>query len=220
MTKWIVGVIVVIIIAVGAVWFIRPALIQNIFGFGPAPAQEEQTQTDPLAGWGTYASTTMGVLLRYAPGYTVNDSYSNTSVNPKKPIAGVSFIVPVATATGTNLGSDTYIAVEQLPRANACTGDIFVADNVTAHEVADNGLVYSVATTTGAGAGNRYEETVYAIKDSKPCTAVRYYVHYSVFENYPAGTVRQFDQAALVAQFDQIRRTLELTGTVPSSTTP
>jgi len=31
-----------------------------------------------------------------------------------------------------------------------------------------------------------------------------------VIENYPAGTVTQFDQAALLSQFDGIRRSLVL----------
>jgi hypothetical protein len=65
-----------------------------------------------------------------------------------------------------------------------------------------------VASTTGAAAGNRYEETVYAIPGTNPCVAVRYFVHYGVIENYPPGTVRQFDKQALLDQFDRIRRTL------------
>jgi hypothetical protein len=51
---------------------------------------------------------------------------------------------------------------------------------------------------------------VYAIPGTKPCTAVRYFIHYSVFENYPPGTVKAFDHAALVATFDAIRRTLRI----------
>jgi hypothetical protein len=37
---------------------------------------------------------------------------------------------------------------------------------------------------------------------------VRYFIHYGVFQNYPAGMVREFDQQALLASFDAIRRTL------------
>ncbi|MES2203453.1 MAG: hypothetical protein V4474_03980 [Patescibacteria group bacterium] len=218
MTKWIVGVIVVIIIAVGALWFIRPTFITHLFG-GTSTPPPDQTQNDPLAGWGSYASSTMGISMRYAPGYTPNESYANTTVNPKKPIAGVQFVVPTSVATGTNLSSDTYMSVEQLPRANACTGDIFVSASVSAHEVTDGGIIYSVATTSDAAAGNRYEETIYAIKDSKPCTAVRYFVHYGAFDNYPAGTVQEFNRDALLAQFDQMRRTLQLTGAAATDTT-
>ena len=62
--------------------------------------------------------------------------------------------------------------------------------------------------STGAAAGNRYEETVYTLPGTNPCIAVRYFIHYGVFQNYPAGTVREFDQQALLASFDAIRHTL------------
>ena len=42
------------------------------------------------------------------------------------------------------------------------------------------------------------------------CMAVRYFVHYGAIGNYPEGEVREFDRAALFAQFDRIRRTLTL----------
>lgn len=215
MTKWIVLGVVVLLAIAG--WFFRGSII-GLFGAStPAPIEEEIV--DPLAGWGSYASSTMGVAIKYAPGYTLKDPYAYTGVSATKPIAGVAFVVPAATATGTNLSADSYISVEQLPRANKCTGDIFVADNVAAHEVLDGGLVYSHATTSGAAAGNRYEEHVYAVKDSKPCTAVRYYIHTTVLENYPEGTVRAYERNALLSEFDAIRRTLQLTGTA-STVTP
>jgi hypothetical protein len=154
----------------------------------------------------------MGISMKYSPGYTVNEMYQNTEVSPSKPIMGVSFTIPSSMATGTNLSSDSYVSVEQLPHAKDCTGDIFLSANVAANTVADNGIEYSVATSSDAGAGNRYDETVYAIEGSVPCTAVRYFVHYGAIENYPTGAVQQFDEAALDADFDTIRRTLTLTG--------
>jgi len=45
-------------------------------------------------------------------------------------------------------------------------------------------------------AGNRYEEQVWALKDSSPCFAVRYFIHSTVVENYPEGTVIEFDKPA------------------------
>ncbi len=160
----------------------------------------------------SYASSTMGISIKYPKDYTLNESYSNESVNPKKPIRGMSLTIPATMATGTNLSSDTKISVEQLPNAKKCTGDIFIAANVKAHSMSDNGVDYSVATSSDAAAGNRYEESVYALANSKPCTAVRYLVHYGVYENYPAGTITQFDSAALMNAFDTIRRSLVLNG--------
>jgi hypothetical protein len=78
----------------------------------------------------------------------------------------------------------------------------------TARTLADGGITYSIASSTGAAAGNRYEETVYALSGTHSCISVRYFIHYGVFQNYPAGMVREFDQQALLASFDAIRRTL------------
>jgi hypothetical protein len=79
----------------------------------------------------------------------------------------------------------------------------------------DGEMLYSVASSTGAAAGNRYDETVYALPGTNPCIAVRYFIHYGVIENYPAGTVRAFDEAALRSEFDAIRRTL-INNQIPS----
>jgi hypothetical protein len=173
----------------------------------PATTDTTQTQTPTLQ---TYTSPTAGFSISYPNDFALNTAYAYSGFGEKKLIHGVSLTVPGSMATGTNLGSDTYVSVEQLPNAKKCTADIFIVDDVKASTMQEGSTTYSVATTSGAGAGNRYEESVYAIADSKPCTAVRYFVHYSVFENYPAGTVTEFNRAELLSSFDAIRRSLAL----------
>jgi membrane-bound inhibitor of C-type lysozyme len=148
--------------------------------------------------------------VRYPAQFTVDEAYKYTNMGPGKTINGVKFTIDPAMATGTNLSSDTYINVEQIPQATTCSAAMFLDKGmgVSSSTVVDNGTTYSVATTTGAGAGNRYEETVYALPGTNPCVAVRYMVHYGVLDNYPAGSVKQFNQTTLLEQFDQIRRTL------------
>lgn len=163
----------------------------------------------------TNASSTFSV--QYPDGWTPNADYKYTGVSEEKPIFGVQFTIPGTMATGTNLSPDTYVSVEQLPRATSCVGDIYLLENVKAAAIDANGHSYSLASTTGAGAGNRYEEWVYAIPGSNPCTAIRYYIHYTSVENYPAGTVTEFDRSSLLAAFDQIRDSV--TVTPPSDTT-
>ncbi len=103
-----------------------------------------------------------------------------------------------------------------MPKATSCTADKFLdlSGNPTGTNkpstFSDNGVDYSVATTSGAGAGNRYDEAVFAIPGTNPCTAVRYFIHYGVIQNYPAGSVTEFDRTSLVNTFDAIRRTLVL----------
>ena len=158
----------------------------------------------------TAGSSTPAFTIKYPKAYTLNSTYAYTAFGPKKPISGVQFVIPATMATGTNLSSDTGVSVEWLPNARNCTGDIFVEANVKAHSFNDNGVQYSVATTTGAAAGNLYEEQVYALVGSKPCTAVRYFIHSSQIANYPPGTVSAFDESALLQQFDKIRQSLVL----------
>jgi hypothetical protein len=117
-------------------------------------------------------------------GYTIQ--YPRGWSADSNPGGGVTFVIGPHIADGTNLGSDTSLSVEQLPTGTACVD----------------------ATSTDAGAGNRYEERVYAVKGTNPCIAVRYFIHYGVLENYPPGAVKSFDRAGLLAQFDAIRHTL------------
>lgn len=161
----------------------------------------------------SYASSTMGVSIKYPKSYTLNADYQYLGFL-KKPIKGVKVLIPATMATGTNLSmNDTGVSIEQLPRAQSCTGDIFIVDNVKATSVTENGVSYSVATTSGAGAGNLYEEMVYAISGSKPCTAVRYFIHSMNIGNFEPGVVREFDRMALLAAFDKIRASLVVTAT-------
>ncbi len=171
----------------------------------------------------TYASSSTGVTIKYPRTYRLDAGYQYEGV-PNKPIPGVKFLIPLEMATGTNLSAaDSGVSVEQLPRALACTGDIFVLPNVKATAMSENGVTYSLATTSEAAAGNRYEEYVYAIAGSRPCTAVRYFIRYAAIENFPSqagepGAVREFDRAALLADFDKIRTSLVLTATSSAGT--
>ncbi len=158
----------------------------------------------------TYSNSKYGFSIRLPQGYTTDASYVY-NMTPTKTFNGVKFTIPASLATGTNLGSDTYISVETNPSSQTCTADTFLdGSNIVAKTMTENGTDYSVASSTGAGAGNRYEETVYSIPGTNPCIAVRYFIHYSVIENYPPGTVTAFDEQSLINQFDTIRKTLTL----------
>jgi hypothetical protein len=159
-----------------------------------------------------YESGAEGFSIRYPAGYTVDAQYRYQALGPGKAIGGVSFTIPQAMAVGTNLAPDTYLSIEEIPASARCDARLFLdADSATpASTKTINGITYSVATSTGAGAGNRYEETVYARPFTNPCIAIRYFIHYNVIENYPQGAVRAFDKRSLVAAFDAIRDTLRI----------
>lgn len=199
-TTIVAGIIILLVAAGGIYFYVSHQTVAPV----PPP-----TET-PISTTASYASTTLGVSLTYPIGYSVNELYTYDQFGPKKLIHGVSFTIPASMATGTNLSAETYVSVEQLPRANLCTGDIYLQANVKAQNITEGSVTYSLATSTGAAAGNRYEEWVYALVGSHPCTAVRYFIHYGVIENYPPGMVQEFDHATLINQFDIIRRSLVL----------
>lgn len=155
-----------------------------------------------------FQSGSEGITMRYPEGFTVDSKYSYIGLGPKKGIAGVKFTIPKSYASSTNLSTDTYMSVESLANASTCTPALFLLDKVTPIMVTDSGVNYLVASTTGAAAGNRYEETVYALSGTHPCIAIRYFVHYGAIENYPKDTVKAFDRDLLIGTFDAMRRSL------------
>ena len=75
-------------------------------------------------------------------------------------------------------------------------------------KVREGDVDYSVAGLDDAGAGNFFEEHVYALIGTSPCLAVRYFIHSANIANFDPGTVRAFDKPALLRQFDKIRKSL------------
>jgi len=155
-----------------------------------------------------YASSTMKFSLRYPQGFTVQEPYAYTRVSPTKPISGVKFLVPAALAAGTNLAPDSGVSMEVLPRANACTGDIYLKANVKAQPVAGT-VPFSVATSSETEGGDTYEEMVFAVTGSSPCIAMRYFLH-TTSATGTATTTPAFDRAAVLAAFDSIRNSLSV----------
>jgi len=160
----------------------------------------------------SYENGTQGFSIRYPSDYLINENYQYSDLGPDNFISGVSFTISPSLAEGTNLGSDSYISIEQIPQTQECSPNLFLGPQgdreLPLTSITEGDTTYSVASSTGAGAGNRYEETVYAIPGTNPCIAVRYFIHYGVFENYPSGAVKMFDKQAIISQFDAIRRTL------------
>jgi len=175
-----------------------------------APVVETPVVEEPTPTTGTIASSTMGYTLTYPLDFTVEENHVYPFSSTKN-ILGFRVNIPADMATGTNLSADSYVSVEQLPNARLCTGDIFMKANVKATNVTEAGVAYSIASSSEGAAGNRYDEIAYALKDSEPCTAVRYYIHTTNIQNYPEGTVTEFNRTALLNEFDQIRRSLQKT---------
>ena len=154
---------VIVLVVVGGIYFL---LSQSV-------VEEPIVETEA----NTYSDTELGFSIDLLKGYIVEKSTSS-----------VKFKIPEETAAGTNLSKDTYVSVEQLSAEKTCEANSFMeTPSVSSSVVNDDSTLYSVASSTDAGAGNRYEEYVYAIIGTEPCVAVRYFIHYSAIENFPEG---------------------------------
>jgi membrane-bound inhibitor of C-type lysozyme len=160
--------------------------------------------------WETYSKPLSGYSIQYPEAYAVNDSYLYTALGPGKEIRGVKFTIPQSLSLGTNLSSDTGISVEEITDPASCSPGRFMYDAQNIRTISEQGIDYSVADGGGAAAGNLYEEHVYAVPGTSPCLAVRYFIHSTNIGNYEPGAVREFDKAALLAEFDRIRHTLRV----------
>jgi hypothetical protein len=160
------------------------------------------------AGWMPYEGA--GFSISYPSMYKADASHDYQALGPGKDIKGVSFTIPENYTNGTNLASDSFIGVEQLPNAGDCSASAFLDNPGNLKAVKENGVTYSYADSTDPAAGNIYAEKVYVIVGSSPCTAVRYLIHSGNIYNYPEGAVKAFDEAKLLAEFDAIRATLLL----------
>lgn len=158
----------------------------------------------------TYSYPPLGFSIKYPKSYSLNQSYQYQGLVNEE-IPGIKITVPASMTEGTNLSSDSGLSVEYIPNTgSSCSASLFLYGNPAATEMNDGGITYSVATATGAGAGNLYEEQVYALAGQDPCIAVRYFIHSTQLANYPEGTHVAYDRATLLAQFDAVRRSLTL----------
>jgi hypothetical protein len=209
-------VIMLLIAAAGFLWEYRNSTWLGPFlGANTRDHPQLVHETTPgQEGWQSFASSSMGVSIKYPQGYTINNDYVYQNLGPHQSIPGIKVTIASSTAEGTNLSSfDTGVSVEHLTATTTsfqCSADLFLAGAPHAQDISDRGIDYSVASTTGAGAGNRYEETVYAIPGTNPCIAVRYFIHYGVLQNYPKGSVQAFNRETLIKDFDGIRYSLVL----------
>lgn len=160
----------------------------------------------PLSGMILYQNKAMHFVIAHPPKWNVDANFVDSTMGPGKEIHGVAFTISPERTKGTNLANDTSLAV--LTLHGACNASRFIDSAQDMKTVTDGDRTYSYATAQDAGAGNRYEQTIYALQGTSPCLAVRYFVHYNAIENYPAGTVKAFDGDALMKTFDKMRRSL------------
>lgn len=163
----------------------------------------------------TYSYPPLGFSVKYPAGYMLDESYTYDQLGPEA-IPGIKVSVPQKLTDETNLSKDSGVSIEYFPNVPSCTASLFLYGQPQASVMNDGGTTYSTASVSGAGAGNLYEERIYALAGQNPCIAVRYFIHYTQLANYPEGTKKEFKKDELIAQFDTIRRSLTLKNQTPT----
>lgn len=74
-------------------------------------------------------------------------------------------------------------------------------------EVSINGYIFTQSEFVGAAAGNKYEQIFYRTVWQDKCFEVIFLIHSSNIQNYPAGSVVEFDRNALLAKFEAVLAT-------------
>jgi len=201
--------------AVVTVGFVAARLLERSEPPAPAPdsaggatAGGVEAADDPGGLPDIFVGDSAGFSIRYPAGWTVDSAYRYRALGPGRSIGGVAFTVPGSLARGTNLSRDTRLSVEELPADGACSAERFLPGGASVSVDTVDGMDYSVGRLDDAGAGNRYRETVFALPGTRPCLAVRYFLHWTVLENYPPGAVTAFDEDSVTDGFDAMRRTL------------
>ena len=167
------------------------------------PATSSVSPTQPQnEEWGSYSSARYGWSIDYPTGTNPNEKYVYTSLGEGKEVSGISFAFPQKFYQGTNLSNDTSVIVLRKDNLAVCTPEAFTLEPVeqTAH-VTVSGISWSMIKTSGAGAGNFYEETSYTTGDPHACYNVRLFLHSTNIGNYPPGVVTAFDRSGVETIF-------------------
>lgn len=182
------------------------------FVFNPSP-EGDPDALEPIGtatgteAWRRYSNPDFGFEVRIPASFEVEDSYFYYALGPGREIPGIAFNLRPEAVAGTNLSPDTGVRVEQLSRA-ACAPSDFLLTTATGTPMVIGGNSYVVATSSDAGAGNRYEETVYALKHRGMCYGVRFFIHSTAIENYEPGTVAPYHREGLISTFQAILGTI------------
>ena len=164
-------------------------------------------------GWVTFSDRDAPFSISYPADYRLDEAL--IADNKLGGIHAYYFWVPDRFVRGTNLAPDSKLSVEVNVSARTCTPDLF-QDSATGYHVETMGpITFNVSKTGDAGAGNFYEDDVYAVANSKPCIAVRYSIHSHNIGNYDPGAVRAYDATSLAREFDEIRKSIFVKGLKP-----
>jgi hypothetical protein len=211
--KW--PVVLIGIVLIGAVLIFAMSYgVPNVAGI---PTSTSSTTTEIIPGTpSTQYSDAQYKFTIMRPQTSMIATSSFDGFLPITHIPVVGFILPKSLFQGSNLvEAGVFIgASAEADAVNACLGP---SDQETPHGTTTiNGVIYQVFSSTGAGAGNTYEENSLRTVRNGTCFEIVELLHSGNIGNYPTGQVKQFDQNLYHTMLDSMVHTLAFTGEVGS----
>lgn len=119
----------------------------------------------------TYTSAKAPVFsLRYLKGSEVHEDYVDPLSPPGTPISGVAFLLPQELTKGSTVVRAVFVA--EYSTAGECGPQVFLPAATTTRALKDKGVSYTMASYSYGDLTNLFQERVYVIDGSKPCTAL------------------------------------------------
>jgi hypothetical protein len=166
---------------------------------------QNQTMNDTL----TYINQKAGYTIDYPKDFQI--TYTNTE---RAFGSDVSFAFPESFTKGTNLSTDSVIKVEIIQGKTCSVQNFFAAEDpnsIKSFKIDNPGVFSQMASSTGAGAGNLYEKTVFAAGPNLGmCYGVELFIHSTNIGNYPEGTVKEFDRAKVNDVFNNMLNSFKI----------
>ena len=125
------------------------------------------------------------------------------------PLVTLYFINPDYYFPTTNLNEAALVltATTDPSLVSTCTQpSAEMAETVTG-QVTINGYTFTRSEFSGAAAGNRYDQIFYRAVAQDKCFEVIFLIHSSNIQNYPAGTVVEYDRVRLLHKFEEVLAT-------------
>ena len=155
-------------------------------------------------------------ILGFNVTYQQQDELKTTDFEGFLPITAapvVAFQLPADLFTGTNLAEvGVYIGASSSPDVLAkCAKPSKNFGEISSGTTTLNGVVWNIFNSTGVGAGNIYDQKTYRTLRGNTCFEMTELLHSGNIDNYPQGTVIEFDKAKFQGLLESIAQTFTFT---------
>ena len=159
------------------------------------------TYTDPRHTF-AFAFPTNFLVAGSATGFYSTDWLAGATTSGK---VHAHLVVPTSNQPGTNFSDASFTVGSSVDATSADLAACLKGPpGADASQTKLGDAAVTKLTFSDAAAGNHYDTTSYRVVHNSQCYAIEYTIHYGNIDNYPKGSVKEFDKAALTASLDEV----------------